>query len=647
MSVIRKIKLPDGNTYELGSSAGNVSGLNDATITINQNGKEAGHFTTNQANKGTIDLTDTTYSNATTTASGLMSAADKKRLDGMADGANKVTDNSQLINGAGYQTASQVSSAISAAVGDINSFDYEIVTLLPESGTKGKIYLIADTHSDSNDSYDEYMWIGSKYEKIGNTDVDLSQYVKTDDSRLSNARPASDVYDWAKAKTKPSYTASEVGALAADGKAKTAGTADTANNVAWANTNHPSTFPPSAHNHDDRYYTESEIDSKLSGKQASGSYAQYGAAPTDLNSATKAGMYRVNSGHKNSPADWGQLLVVYGAGDTIAQIYFDYSNDKAYIRSGNPSNVGGTGSWSAWKEIVYTDDSRLSDARPASDVYSWAKQASKPSYSSSEISGLGNLAGKSTNGSTANFLRGDGSWVTPPNDNTWRGITDSYSGTATGTSLSQKGANDLYNALHNGYANSAGSANSATSASHAGKVDGTYSGNGGQQGPGYFGKNFAGFLMSNAAVNGDSDYKNWLYMDNYSGNDVGGATAIGVDRMEARLFIMQSDANRNKWNNSAEVYTTAHKPTCSEIGACSSSDSRLSNARPASDVYGWAKQSSKPSYSASEISGLGNLATKSTNGSTASFLRGDGSWATPPNTQYSAISTTWIDQNLT
>lgn len=42
--------------------------------------------------------------------------------------------------------------------------------------------------------------------------------------------------------------------------------------------------------------------------------------------------------------------------------------------------------------------------------------------------------------------------------NTWRGITDSYSETSTGTSLSQKGANSLYNALHNGYASSAGNA---------------------------------------------------------------------------------------------------------------------------------------------------------------------------------------------
>lgn len=37
--------------------------------------------------------------------------------------------------------------------------------------------------------------------------------------------------------------------------------------VDWANvTNKPATFTPSAHNHDDRYYTESEVDTKLSAK---------------------------------------------------------------------------------------------------------------------------------------------------------------------------------------------------------------------------------------------------------------------------------------------------------------------------------------------------------------------------------------------
>lgn len=43
---------------------------------------------------------------------------------------------------------------------------------------------------------------------IGN--FDLSNYVKTDDYRLTNSRPASDVYSWAKASTKPSYTLDEI-----------------------------------------------------------------------------------------------------------------------------------------------------------------------------------------------------------------------------------------------------------------------------------------------------------------------------------------------------------------------------------------------------------------------------------------------------
>lgn len=46
----------------------------------------------------------------------------------------------------------------------------------------------------------------------------LSQYVQTDDSRLTDARPASDVPTWAKEKQKPSYTAKEVGALSKDTK---------------------------------------------------------------------------------------------------------------------------------------------------------------------------------------------------------------------------------------------------------------------------------------------------------------------------------------------------------------------------------------------------------------------------------------------
>lgn len=47
----------------------------------------------------------------------------------------------------------------------------------------------------------------------------------------------------------------------------TTGGGGSAESVDWSNiTNKPTTFPPSAHNHDDRYYTESEVDTKLAAK---------------------------------------------------------------------------------------------------------------------------------------------------------------------------------------------------------------------------------------------------------------------------------------------------------------------------------------------------------------------------------------------
>lgn len=55
---------------------------------------------------------------------------------------------------------------------------------------------------------------------------ELASRVKTDDSRLSDARNAKDVYSWAKASSKPSYTASEVGAIATTVKGAANGVAE-------------------------------------------------------------------------------------------------------------------------------------------------------------------------------------------------------------------------------------------------------------------------------------------------------------------------------------------------------------------------------------------------------------------------------------
>lgn len=80
-------------------------------------------------------------------------------------------------------------SAINTALGGITGIDIQVVESLPTTGTKGVIYLVPHAHG-SGDNYDEYVWVSSKnaYEKIGNTDIDLSGYIKkTDITEVTDA----------------------------------------------------------------------------------------------------------------------------------------------------------------------------------------------------------------------------------------------------------------------------------------------------------------------------------------------------------------------------------------------------------------------------------------------------------------------------
>lgn len=95
-------------------------------------------------------------------------------------GFQNATQVNATITGKGYQTQSQVQSLINSAVGNITSIKYEKVTDLPSTGSNGVIYLISHSHG-TQDIYDEYIWISDTktFEKIGNTDIDLSAYVKS------------------------------------------------------------------------------------------------------------------------------------------------------------------------------------------------------------------------------------------------------------------------------------------------------------------------------------------------------------------------------------------------------------------------------------------------------------------------------------
>ena len=64
---------------------------------------------------------------------------------------------------------------------DIGGISFKMVDSLPESGDSKYIYLLPKTESETQNSYDEYIWYESKWEKIGTTEIDLSDYVKSSD----------------------------------------------------------------------------------------------------------------------------------------------------------------------------------------------------------------------------------------------------------------------------------------------------------------------------------------------------------------------------------------------------------------------------------------------------------------------------------
>lgn len=105
---------------------------------------------------------------------------------GLGSVENKALDTTVTKDSGNYITSGAVKTAIDNAISGVTQFDvqkYDSFDKLPTTGKKGVIYIVAHTHSDTNDSYDEYIWNTAlttpAYEKIGNTDVNLSQYINT------------------------------------------------------------------------------------------------------------------------------------------------------------------------------------------------------------------------------------------------------------------------------------------------------------------------------------------------------------------------------------------------------------------------------------------------------------------------------------
>lgn len=172
--------------------------LNDVTLTYFWN-RLKNYFVKQEAGKGlsTNDLTNelkSSYDNVITKVNGLIASGGEPNViekvavngsDLTPDGQKRVnvvvpTKLSALTNDSGFQTGAQVQASITSAVSNITGIKFQVAANLPAAGENGVIYLIAHEHGDK-DAYDEYAWIGTKFEKLGSTDIDLSGYVKKSD----------------------------------------------------------------------------------------------------------------------------------------------------------------------------------------------------------------------------------------------------------------------------------------------------------------------------------------------------------------------------------------------------------------------------------------------------------------------------------
>lgn len=143
-----------------------------------------------------------TYNVATSEEAGLLSSANLNKINGLEEGAEKniitkIKRNGTLVNVSNKEVDITVPTKISELVddkdlvnktavqkmiSDARHMKKEIVATKPSKGEDNTIYLVGPK-GDGNNVYEEWLYINSKWEKIGdtNTEVNLDGYLKEED----------------------------------------------------------------------------------------------------------------------------------------------------------------------------------------------------------------------------------------------------------------------------------------------------------------------------------------------------------------------------------------------------------------------------------------------------------------------------------
>lgn len=118
-------------------------------------------------------------------------SAEKTKLNGIEAGAQvNPTKLSELSNDVNFitnsvnnltnyytKTNTYTKTEVNDLINGITSMNVAVVQTLPTSGISATtIYLVPKSTIQTNNAYDEYLYVNNKWEKIGDTTIDLSNY---------------------------------------------------------------------------------------------------------------------------------------------------------------------------------------------------------------------------------------------------------------------------------------------------------------------------------------------------------------------------------------------------------------------------------------------------------------------------------------
>lgn len=177
------------------------------------------------------------------------------------------TTTAQLTNDAGFIQKADARTVAQEEIAKSGYLRYKVVPELPsaEEADEHIWYLL---YNGDTGHFDIYALMAGEMCWLDDTTVDLSGYVEKEEGKGLSSEDFT-------AEEKAKLQAIEANAnnyqltkqKVVDALGYTPGDADNPQSVDWANvTGKPETFTPSAHNHDDRYYTEWEMNTKLGNK---------------------------------------------------------------------------------------------------------------------------------------------------------------------------------------------------------------------------------------------------------------------------------------------------------------------------------------------------------------------------------------------